>query len=354
MSGSNKNHSGIFSYLQEQSAITVNRLYGSDALQETNQAPFVCKAVFQSLSAMAKNYLMRLLFYEGEITSKQMSVWTTNSTNNKEKHDAAIGDLIKLRILVEIFPEGGDGDMIDDDIMIMANPSILNSDSNNGKYIVNQYFRKSFQLALTKPQEPWEDHLMKLNQKLAIISNITSDGSVMMNYERFIPSKDEIKRISMLKWDTLLRFILGLSPVSSTGTGTGIGGTSGGMGMGMGMMLPKPKAGGTIVNFVTKTGMMNDGYNKNKQFHKQQQQQQQQGMMDVNVNSLKITESGYSYLLLSYQKQVWIFVYELITGTSTSTSTNTDIDIDIDIDTDISIHNKKEEILSLLFMISYW
>ena len=96
----------IFEWLQTQPSAVVEKLYGrqvapsssSQSKGSSSQAPFVCKAVFQSLSALAKNYLMRLLFVEKPVTCKELGDWV-NGGYRRPEHLAAMEELIKLDIL---------------------------------------------------------------------------------------------------------------------------------------------------------------------------------------------------------------------------------------------------------------
>ena len=299
---------GIFSYLQAQNGSVVNKLYGSrdqDESSNRDQAPFVCKAVFQSLSAQAKNYLMRMIFSETPVTSADLSSWTTPA--HLLQHNAAMEELVKLRVLQESFTEkdnngdgnGDDGDD-DDDVVIlesMSSTTSIHSDNKRGAshtsgatFEVNPHFRRSFKQAFLAPQEPWGEYLESHNLQ-------TSSGSSSSGYSG--PSKDELRKLSNQKWDSLLRFLVGLQGATAV------------------------TVGGTIEIFVRKTGLMSDG-SKNSA-NKGKSAATKQGLYN-----LRITELGYAYMLQPYQKQVWMFVYELIQ----------------------SLQNK-EELLSLLFMISY-
>ena len=100
--------SSIFEWLQTQPSAVIDKLYGcqvppsssSQSNGNTSQAPFVCKAVFQSLSALAKNYLIRLLFIEKSVTCQELGHWVSGGYR-KPEHLAAVEELIKLNILKE-------------------------------------------------------------------------------------------------------------------------------------------------------------------------------------------------------------------------------------------------------------
>ncbi len=310
--------SGVFSYLEEQNASVLNKLYGSGAVSTaesssssdnmtSDQSSFVAKAVFQSLSALSKNYVIRLLYCETPTTSRELSDWITLS--HRKEHDNAIEELLKLRIIQEQIKEVVDPNITEDtlgdsDVMIidMSSTGINdNSDTTKEGMIsstsvieMSPYFRQALRRALTTPQEPWQTYITEHKIHTVGITNTIDDGSNYFESSIYpIPTKEELRQLSMQKWDSLLRFIVGLKGAIAV------------------------NAGGTIESFVRKTGLMAGGTHSKGT---------KQGL-----SQLKITQQGYAYMLKPYQNQVWYYVYQLIQST----------------------YDKKEELLSLLFMISY-
>ena len=320
---------GIFSYLAEQSLAVVNKLYGakeSNVSDASAQGPFVSKAVFQSCSALAKNYIMRLLFFEQCVSAQDLCDWIAGDGYGIE-HAAALEELIRLRVLQESFEEDT-GDKEDDDIVVLSMSSGMGIDmgiggghSGNGKgrkgigggpmrssgekFVMNPYFRSAFKRAILSPREPWGQQLRSLHVS-SLSSSSLSTSSSLPNHT---PSKEELRHQSIVKWDALLRFLVGVPGAAN--------------------IIP----GGTIERFVRSTDLMGEGVSAASRVASMSRQRpggNKAGSVSGGLRNLTITEKGYAYMLKSYQEQVWIFVYELI-----------------------QIATDKEELLSLLFMISY-
>ena len=156
----------IFEYLQSQNQAVLNNLYGredadaSRGISKNVQAPFVVKAVFQSLSAMAKNYVMRLIFLDHAMTYLEMGDWMIGGARRKE-HLAVLSELIKLHIIVEeINMDVDNNDENDDqahfresDVHDVIDPRFENV--TGAKYRMNSYFQDSLKKAISSPEEPW-------------------------------------------------------------------------------------------------------------------------------------------------------------------------------------------------------
>ena len=297
----------------------VNKLYGSrgtaiatlaggDAHQADpdSQAPFVVKAVFQSLSALSKNYILRLLFTGSSadastgMTEDEMRVWAISSQGGGSgkigvQHATAVEELRALHVLQPaIAPDEGEG----------ASRTTL---------VLNPFFRCSLQQALLQPREPWADALRGTKE----------DGQV------HVPSKCELEALSAAKWDALLRFIVGIGADAASSTGPA---SAAGRIHSTTSLVVKP--GGTIERFVRRMGLMGEGgapaaVGQSAALKKAK----------TASGSLRITSLGYAYMLSSYQEQVWMFVYELISSASTNAAS--------------SSGTGQEQLLSLLFMLSY-
>ena len=317
---------GIFLYLQQQSAAMVNKLYGSagngngdnkdDYKQNiVSQAPFVAKAVFQSLTALAKNYVLRLLFMKSGvnsgkgITGDEMRAWTICRSGDdviENQHAIAIEILISLHLLQT------------DDIALHDRDSAQGR--NNVGYILNPFFQQALQQALLGPEEPWGSY--NRYDKLARVKELTTKNMQTAH----VPTKDELEFLSAAKWDALLRYVVGVGAgekgYSNVGSSSSKFYTST-------SMLIKP--GGTIDRFVRSTGLMSESGSAGGSGFKDSTNYSKKSKYDT----LKITALGYAYMLRSYNDQVWIFVSELLRSANNGSGYG------------------QEQLLSLLFMLSY-
>lgn len=76
-----------------------------EQLTELYQDSFTVLAVFTSLPALAKQYLLRLLFVEGGIDRDTLNSWVIPSSQAKHASELAMERLFQLRVLIE----GADG-----------------------------------------------------------------------------------------------------------------------------------------------------------------------------------------------------------------------------------------------------
>jgi len=299
----------------------VNKLYGSRGTVATltgesteealpdSQAPFVTKAVFQSLSALAKNYVLRLLFVgsgadsSAGTTEDEMRVWSIHSHGSSSKvgvqHATAIEELRALHVLQAAH--------VPEDSGAAERPPLA----------LNPHFRRALQQALLAPREPWGDALRE------------TDAQAQVHVH--VPSKAELEALSAAKWDALLRFVVGIA--ADAASSTRAASAAGRIHSTTSLVVP---AGGTIERFVRRMGLMSAGGgpvaprgHQNAVFKSGKSAS----------GNLRITALGYAYMLRSYQEQVWMFVYELISSASTSTA--------------LSAGTGQEQLLSLLFMLSY-
>jgi hypothetical protein len=293
----------MFGYFQTQSQSVTNKLFGKSFLTDAStpsQSPYVCKAVFQNMSALAKSYTLRLLFNKSSVTLVELGEWMKGGSygQHKDVHILVIDELMKARVLEYDSKSMNEED--DDDIQILANipslmedikdPSKMSNNSKtkvetineNAKLTMNPYFRQNYLVALTSPEEPWSSY-------------VRHKDSIVATYS---PSHQEISENSLQKWDALLRFLVKIN--------------------GAAQVIP----GGTIDNFVRFCGLMSDGSASSFSTTKKK---------GGNVKNLKITAKGYEYMLKSYQEQVWIFVFETIQH----------------------FDQGREDLFSLLFMLSY-
>ena len=160
----------VFDYLCEQDEETLNRLYGKGATEECNgegttsrHASWACKAVFQSLSALAKAYVVRLLFVGDQaFTSKNLLGWI--SADSEELNKQIFMELRKLRIF-------------------------LKTDRKHF-YRLNPYFRENMKVALCDPAVPWPS---APGEEPADVS---------------APTLQEISTYCNERWDAVLRFLV--------------------------------------------------------------------------------------------------------------------------------------------------
>ena len=81
----------VFNYLENLPDGVIGRLY------EDSYAPWSSKAVFQSLNDIAKNYVMRLIFIETEISDSDCLCWFQG--DNSKLHESTVDSLVRLKIL---------------------------------------------------------------------------------------------------------------------------------------------------------------------------------------------------------------------------------------------------------------
>ena len=97
--------SGIFDYLRWLPEDCINRIYGDDVAEGqprklNHQALWACRAVFQSLSALAKNYVMRLIFISTEISASDLACWVSPGAG-AGVHAKTIAELQELQIITQ-------------------------------------------------------------------------------------------------------------------------------------------------------------------------------------------------------------------------------------------------------------
>lgn len=170
----------IFDYIKSQSKQVADSIYGgvttSSSVLQQEQAPWACKAVFQSVSMVAKMHVMNLIFLGNEYTFSTESIIESMSTKNPSahaKHRSALQELVALKIISPIL-------------------------QNDRQYQMNSHFQTSFKLALSCPQEPW---------------STTNDESANSN----VPYLDSaelaaVEEISKKKFHNLLGILVGIRP----------------------------------------------------------------------------------------------------------------------------------------------
>jgi transcription initiation factor TFIIH subunit 4 len=166
----------ILDFIATQSSAVVNKIYGSQ--DESNvQSPWACKAVFQSLSALSKNIVMRLIFFEGAISVEQLEEWMT--PDSIPIFRSSVESLLRLRILEEL----------GDDIK---------------RYRLNPYFRSSLKHALCHPIDPWSN----------------TPAAASLKPDKKPPTKEELDKFSADKWEDVLRFMVNLPTMDGNSVGS--------------------------------------------------------------------------------------------------------------------------------------
>ena len=110
----------VFDLLETLPRISLDRLYGlsadsssssssatpaaaaATAIAASSPYPWTCRAVFQSLPPLAKQYVMRLLCLEGPVTCALLEGWVDPAAGARarEAHRRAVRQLDRLRILL--------------------------------------------------------------------------------------------------------------------------------------------------------------------------------------------------------------------------------------------------------------
>ena len=157
----------VWSFIRQQSSISIDKLYGKvssfflsfflcivrmklthsllqsisyttsdDQLEDSRLvSSWACKAVFQSLSQLAKSYVLRLLFVTAPLDASNIEEWVYE--DKRSLHYDVIEELKGFRILLEVYDDFGG--------------------HSNRKVVLNKHFQASLLHALTKPAHPWED-----------------------------------------------------------------------------------------------------------------------------------------------------------------------------------------------------
>ncbi len=132
----------VFDLLETLPRISLDRLYGlqtsSSSSSSSNPYPWTCRAVFQSLTPLAKQYVMRLLCLETGVSSTCLESWV--EPQYLPLHQRALGKLDRLRILHNP-NEGADDEA-----------------THPPTYTLNPHFRENLRAALsTHLAGPWSD-----------------------------------------------------------------------------------------------------------------------------------------------------------------------------------------------------
>jgi hypothetical protein len=179
----------VFDQIRSQPGVVIDKIYSGSLRPgvenaKANQSPWACKAVFQSLSALAKCLVMRMLFMEGCFLPSDLAEWASPSHGAKQSSREAFNELVSLNIVIQT----------EDSTHMESNASVF-------QYRFNPHFQLSLRAALITPMEPWSDYIphMPLMPKLA--------GN-MNNMNR-----EALDRHSTDKWNEVLAVLVNLYPV---------------------------------------------------------------------------------------------------------------------------------------------
>lgn len=176
----------IFDFIQQQPSVYIDKLYGytsvaSEVESSSRNASWACKAVYQSMSHLGKNYIMRLLFIKSPISTDEVSEWVYKDKRNI-MHMEAIDELRRLRILIEFHNDFGGG--------------IASAKQSQQKLLVmNKNFQKSFMYALSYPSEPWQ----QVQQHQQQLNGMTSIG-----VDDKLPTIEYLDLFSTDRWNEVL------------------------------------------------------------------------------------------------------------------------------------------------------
>lgn len=170
----------LFQQLKTQPRIVLDKLYEgtSHCANVPMHSPWACKAVFQSLSSVAKCFVMKLLFVETNFSAKDFLLWSSSSS-----YDVCCGESFNELLILSIITEENDGKRTEET-----------------KYRLNPSFQASLKKAIACPIEPWSECAnLGITQK-----------------KTFTP--EELDRFSTERWNEVLGFLVNLLPPSSQPT----------------------------------------------------------------------------------------------------------------------------------------
>ena len=254
----------IFDHIKHLTRITVDKIYGSQPNSISSySSPWACKAIFQSLSDIAKCTVMKIILLKSDFDEKISEDFTVSSEtsfllediidcwlnpkneNNKSLSASIASELINMRIIIPINEKNnGINDNIIEEISLLINNREI-------RYIVNPFFQMSFLASLSKASEPWKD-ISKSNE-----------------YSYDTIAIDFLDKFSSSRWNSLLCFLVEIKDEDSE-------------------IKFDSNAISVIEAFTKKACLMNEG---------------------------SITVEGYEFLLKNYRDQVWEFVLEVISFT---------------------------------------
>ena len=237
---SKSSSTSIFDFISKLNTVTIERLYGKG--NEGNAGSWACKALYQSLSQLGKNYVMRLLFVTAPIDAEELQGWVYSDC--RDIHYQTIKELKKFRILLDFHDDFGG--------------------SKKTQFIMNKYFQKGLQFAITNPIEPWSD----------------TSAFQALKIDKSKPSAENLETNSVSQWNEVLLTLLS---------------------------MPIPRRAEvsesdynmkrqTINNFLIASNLM---------------------VKFPGTEQYQISADGYEYVLKDHQGQVWTYILEYLNRMST-------------------------------------
>ena len=186
--------------IRSASESSVNKMYG-EGDRPIEHTLWASKVVFQALSNLGRQYVMRLLFIESAVSSELMAQWVVDTA--LPLHQDVVDEMRALRILV-------------------ATPTTTNSSSSSVQdhnlYRLNPFFKQCILHSITSPNQPWSvtgdksDHTklpIKSESSMHLKVSQSSTLSISISKQPKAPSALVLDRICELRWDSLLRLLVG-------------------------------------------------------------------------------------------------------------------------------------------------
>ena len=174
---------GIYAYLESQSH-ELDRLYAS---------PWCSLAVFQSLDAMSKQIILRLLFFKSAVLSyAYFEQWTKPTTAVRRELRESVNRLLRLRILGSPDASSANGSNSNSGRVTWRAQDMNGVVDTEEPLVVNSIFATSMQAAFTTTAAtPWFDETTALPSM------------------RSPPSAAEIEAHAAHRWNAVLHFLVG-------------------------------------------------------------------------------------------------------------------------------------------------
>jgi hypothetical protein len=245
----------IYDYLHELSDDQINQLYGTFSFDDYSQSQWVCRAVYQSLHPLSRNFIMRLLFLNSPIHLNDLLVWYHPPPHDRTQFYLTLQELLKARILLPI-PSSSPPVIVD---------TSLSSSLSSDQFLFNKGFRESMKYNLSGIHEPWAER--KSDLTLLIVT-------------KNAPTKIQLHEECIQKWNNILQFMITTDPHLHISD--------------------------TVINYLLEAGLM--------QHISLRPPSQLNDSLHIRINTsgttnqpstrLSITSKGYEYLLLDIQTQV--------------------------------------------------
>jgi len=241
---------------------------------------------------MAKNYVMRLVFISTEVPLSEIQHWV--SPDKLDAHNQALEELFALLIIIRLRPGQGEGDVPD-----ASTDSNANSNINKYRLKMNPCFRVNFLATLTSSAKPWTLNTMNIRipVKTEKGSGMDVDGEFGETNELQL-SEEWLDNHFRIHWEKMLYYLINNNLATPNNK-----------------VMLKDEVPDIVDSFLVHTGLLwkDDEYTGK----------------GPNTRRL-ITREGYEFMLLDRYSQLWSFMQSLLLRS-----------------------DNQEEILSLIFMLSY-